>query len=256
MELGNYKIKVTTEAESKEVCALLEQLGISEGDFNGFHVPCIIATLGNKYSDYAANTLNSRKPRQELSIPQLRDLVVLHRNDVSDATHTDQDNWQWFISSSGIGYVFGCGNSQNLPRWDESSLDMVDLIPIEKQIIKAPEQGLISGADALRALADGKEVEYFNNDWIGCDSRELVVAWYLDDVYQFRLKPRTITLKIEIPAPFEPKVGDEVFYLDGSCKYGYNSYIYDGFKTENPLWKGEEEVKQVVAAFSGALKNG
>lgn len=69
---------------------------------------------------------------KELTIPQLRDMVVLKRNDRNDRTHTDQDNWSWFISSNGVGYVFGAGNANGLHQWDESSLNMVDLKPVTK----------------------------------------------------------------------------------------------------------------------------
>ena len=70
---------------------------------------------------------------KEITIPQVKDIVVLKRNDISDATHTDQDNWKWFIGSDGVGYVWQCGNADNLKQWDESSLDMVDLKPITKE---------------------------------------------------------------------------------------------------------------------------
>ena len=68
------------------------------------------------------------------------DLVVLKRNDRNDRTHTDQDNWSWFISSNGTGYVFGAGNANGLHQWDESSLNIVDLKPIGKKEMKEPKQ--------------------------------------------------------------------------------------------------------------------
>lgn len=66
---------------------------------------------------------------------------------------------------------------------------------------------LISGKEALIALANGNEVEYLNNfkQWDKA-TIAIPVMDILDDNFEFRLKPRTITLNgIEVPAPFEPK---------------------------------------------------
>ena len=70
---------------------------------------------------------------------------------------------------------------------------------------------LISGKEALIALANGEEVEYKSiNGW--SDVKHLHVYEFLGVGYEFRLKPRTITLNgVEVPAPFEPKDGDAVF---------------------------------------------
>ena len=61
-------------------------------------------------------------------------MVVLKRNNVGDATHTDQDNWKWYIGAD--SYAWQAGNAQQLKQWDKSSLDNVDLKPIEKKEMK------------------------------------------------------------------------------------------------------------------------
>jgi lysine/arginine/ornithine transport system substrate-binding protein/histidine transport system substrate-binding protein len=67
---------------------------------------------------------------------------------------------------------------------------------------------LISGKEALIALANGEEVEYsFVGDWFVVDLKTELGIFHRTDV-AFRLKPRTITLNIEIPAPFEYKTPD------------------------------------------------
>ena len=73
---------------------------------------------------------------------------------------------------------------------------------------------LISGKEALIALANGEEVECKNDvtgmDW--SDATGLLVRSFFDPTHMwgFRLKPRTITLNgIEVPATFEPKDGDK-----------------------------------------------
>lgn len=118
---------------------------------------------------------------------------------------------------------------------------------------KPKEQGLISGAEALRALADGKDVEYFTDKWVGCDSKQLVVSWYLDDVYQFRIKPSTVKIEIEIPAPFEPKNNKSAWVLDSATPLGYKSIIHHVGCVHSACWRTEDEIKQVVAALRSAL---
>lgn len=109
---------------------------------------------------------------------------------------------------------------------------------------------LISGKEALIALGSGKEVEYKSID--GWGDASLIHAFeFLDNNYEFRLKPRTITINgIEVPAPFEPKNGDWVYFLNDDQSTGYSKIrklnVYD-FKLG--AWCTEEEIKQVVAAL-------
>ena len=64
----------------------------------------------------------------------------------------------------------------------------------------------------------------------------------------FRLKPQTIKLELELPKPFEPEVGQEVWFIDDNSKCGYSrsaeygSDIYSYFG----WWRTEDEIKQVV----------
>ena len=124
------------------------------------------------------------------------------------------------------------------------------------------EQGLISGADALRALADGKDVEYlygekFKRKWLSVTDEQILITAITEDKFKFRLKPRTITLNAEIPAPFEPKDGEIFWFVSPYTYKGYDSkYFVDdctGFLL-NGVWRTEEQVKQVVAALRGGIK--
>ena len=122
---------------------------------------------------------------------------------------------------------------------------------------KPTEQALISGADALRALADGKEVEFKcgGSSWRLLNAKQQPLEILIDQTVQFRLKPRTIKLELEIPAPFEPSECEE-FYVLSSVQP--NGYIRTHLKSHALLgaWRTEDEIKQVVAALRGALKNG
>ena len=110
---------------------------------------------------------------------------------------------------------------------------------------------LISGKEALIALGSGKEVEYKSID--GWGDASLIHAFeFLDNNYEFRLKPRTITINgIEVPAPFEPKDGDRVWFICDDNDFGYaKSESYgDDIKSFYGWWRTESEIKQVVAAL-------
>ena len=132
------------------------------------------------------------------------------------------------------------------------------------------EQGLISGKEALIALANGKEVEYWCESDPSIQKRwtpikalnEYKLSYFLENKprFEFRLKPRTIKLELEIPAPFEPKVGEGYFYLNAKYKDGYSKTMreplcnQDNKNIENGAWRTEEEIKQVVAALRGGIK--
>lgn len=79
-------------------------------------------------------------------------------------------------------------------------------------------ENLISGADALRALADG----------------------------------------IEIPAPFEPKEGDYFYVICPTSLTGYTEVFAENQKnlecfTKFGAWRSEKEIMQVVAALRQVL---
>lgn len=110
---------------------------------------------------------------------------------------------------------------------------------------------LISGKEALIALANGEEVETKKKDettWSAIDF--FAVNVFKNDKWEFRLKLRTLTINgINVPAPFEPKEGDVVWvisdYRNGYREFQYNKSIYNAFGA----WRTEDEVKQVVEAL-------
>ena len=109
---------------------------------------------------------------------------------------------------------------------------------------------LISGKEALIALGSGKEVEYKSID--GWGDASLIHAFeFLDNNYEFRLKPRTIKLNgIEVPAPFEPKVGEKYWFIADYTSHGYSdTQEGTGINSSIGKWRSEDEVKQVVAAL-------
>lgn len=126
---------------------------------------------------------------------------------------------------------------------------------LEKQMSK-----LISGKEALIALANGEEVEFKDgtNKWENIKyhmNLDLSMFLTAPDWMNFRLKPRTITInRIEVPAPFEPKEGEAYWYIT-DCEHGYGAAKNRaGYRVGIAAWRTEEEIKQVVAALRGVFK--
>lgn len=239
--MDNYKIKVKDEAESKEAQELFVQLGYELDSFFGKYeantkwvLACTDGSMGCASEGMAKDTL------KEITFPQLRDLVVLKRNDVKDATHEDQYGDKWLYLDE-RHYVY-LNDQWDLPIGEFlERYELKPILPVKKQ-----DPALISGAEALRALADGKEVEYFdklNKEW-DADTSILPINVFTNGSIQFRLKPKTIKLELEIPAPCKAKIGgrdDASFVLN----VGRHQYCY---KTEEDYTKARDALEAVFDA--------
>lgn len=113
---------------------------------------------------------------------------------------------------------------------------------------------LISGKEALIALANDQDVEYMDTSntfkslgWSNAFGLETNL--FFSDRFKFRLKPSTIKINgIEVPAPFEPKPGELYYHPCGYRECGYWFNTNDGFDYLG-AWRTEYEIKQVVAAL-------
>lgn len=152
----------------------------------------------------------------------------------------------------------GTGGIENTDFFNSNSAKEITLPQLRDLVSQSKkEQGLTSGADALRALADGEEVEFFYRDVWDSIGEMVVIEHFTNDKFKFRIKPSTVKTEIEIPKPFEPKEGDEVYFIDCDTKRGYSSDIIgqgcDPEWIQFGAWKSEDEIKQVVAALRSAL---
>ncbi|KMV07856.1 putative aB1gp47 [Acinetobacter baumannii] len=245
--MDNYKIKVNDEAESKEAQELFFELGYVWADTKcqtpmKFTTSCIYS--GFEDGELCRDYYDENPDHQELTIPQLRDLVVLKRNDVKDATHEDQYGDKWLYLDE-RHYVY-LNDQWDLPIGEFlERYELKPILPVKKQ-----DPALISGADALRALADGKEVEFKHDTqgWVTCLG--LNIERVLGGWHQMRLKPQTIKLELELPKPFEPEEDCHVYILDDGKTDGYRRYSYevhvDKGNTFIGIWRTEDEIKQVV----------
>lgn len=114
---------------------------------------------------------------------------------------------------------------------------------------------LISGKEALIALANGEEVQIeCNKQWVSVENCQVYQFLYKNCNYKFRIKPHTIAINgIEVPAPFDPKDGDEFWILFEShySPCGYKLVLPDSQYSElcYGAWRTEDEIKQVVEAL-------
>ena len=122
---------------------------------------------------------------------------------------------------------------------------------------------LISGKEALIALANGAEVEYKTTDNAGSkwhQAKMLTVNTIMnfdDACILFRLKPRTITINgVEVPAPFEPKEDEDCrcYYINTALKHGFDWYHSTHHESNRVAWRTEAEIKQVIAALRSIFK--
>ena len=124
---------------------------------------------------------------------------------------------------------------------------------------------LISGEEAKLAWANGKKLQIANiivgEDFYDMDDSNTTLNIFDLDFYQFRLKPRTITLNsIEVPAPFEPKEDCQVWIIDDGKTDNCRKYNYEVEGDERNIfigmWRTEEEIKQVISALRSVFKGG
>lgn len=135
---------------------------------------------------------------------------MLKRGDIADASHyqTIEPDSKFFVTSNDSVFFFDDDDA-----WVRSGIRLSELTPIKP----SQDPALISGAEALRALADGKSVDvhestYKNEVWFNLKDTKFTPAEILaekvrDKPYKlsFRLKPQTIKLELELPKPFEPE---------------------------------------------------
>ena len=123
---------------------------------------------------------------------------------------------------------------------------------------------LISGKEALIALANEKDVEYIDTSntfkslgW--GNAFGLSTNLFFSDRFKFRLKPRIILINgIEVPAPFEPKEDCQVWIIDDGKTDNYSQYNHeveaDEINIFIGMWRTEDEIKQVVSALRSIFR--
>ncbi len=245
--MDNYKIKVNDEAESKEAQELFEQLGYSNGQSKRFgfvytqngEIGCDSMEHWDYYNDLC----------QELTLPQLRDLVVLKRGDIADASHyqTIEPDSKFFVTSNDSVFFFDDDDA-----WVRSGIRLSELTPIKP----SQDPALISGAEAHQALLAGENVQYsgygeqYWDTALNCNIGVFLNHEKFPD-FKFRIVPRTIKLELELPKPFEPKEGDIYWFLSPFYSTGYDHCTFandssDKLHVQYGAYRSEDDVKKAV----------
>ncbi|MDV7446130.1 hypothetical protein R4514_05095 [Acinetobacter baumannii] len=248
--MDNYKIKVKDEASADEARDLFKKLGYHPD--NSSYEPYVewVAVFEDGSGSFYSHNMNLNEC-VEITIAQLRDLVVLNRNDVNDANHRDDDGKALFITNDNVMYYWGgegwLKSAYNGTNAYESYLkNRVKPINEPNMPNEEKDPALISGRDAWLANFDGIEVEYRRSTGSWFDFGE--ESWSSEDLksgtYEFRLKPQTIKVELEIPAPYKAKIGgrdDASFVLN----VGRHQYCY---KTEEDYTKARDALEAVFDA--------
>ncbi|EPF6219486.1 hypothetical protein LNJ60_004090 [Acinetobacter baumannii] len=149
---------------------------------------------------------------------------VFYRGKFAKSWNSAYREWQFVSGDDGI--------DQSSTLWKRATQD----------------PALISGAEAKLAWAKGEIVEYFRksrDEWFEVKGNTFVSVF--DTAEKLRIKPQTIKLELELPKPFEPKVGEEVWFISDDHGCGYSRYEHGEHSTYVfGCWSTEAEVKQVV----------
>ncbi|MEC6037565.1 hypothetical protein [Acinetobacter nosocomialis] len=251
--MDNYKIKVNDEAESKEAQELFFELGYSWQGCGKYY---------NRIGNYAFITAYPDEmllrmgwggdTDKELTLPQLRDLVVLKRNDVKDATHRDKQQNSIYLTSDKVIYYWQgewCKSAINKSN-DYENYIANSLTPIAQP----QDPALISSAEAKLAWANGVDIQIKNVNcvnWYDLDESKYNLDIFDNVRVDFRLKPQTIKLELELPKPFEPKVGDIYWFLSPFYSTGYDHCTFandssDKLHVQYGAYRSEDDVKKAV----------
>ena len=149
---------------------------------------------------------------KELTLPQLRDLVVLKRNDVKDATHTCENDFKyiciderWHLMTTDGWFPVSVNPKALKPIQTVQAVlnDLDELREEYKDYNKDP--ALISGAEAYDLIGKRVDVEALCSQGDGTfkweDAKHLPACDILNDGFDFRLKPTTLKVNAELPKP-------------------------------------------------------
>ncbi|ENW38607.1 TPA: hypothetical protein NQH52_004098 [Acinetobacter baumannii] len=116
------------------------------------------------------------------------------------------------------------------------------------------DPALISSAEAKLAWANGVDIQIKNVNcvnWYDLDESKYNLDIFDNVRVDFRLKPQTIKLELELPKPFEPNLDENYWFIDSTEEKGYRLTRFDNDENDQDVmqfgaWRTEVEIKQVV----------
>ncbi|OUD61855.1 hypothetical protein BTR16_04470, partial [Acinetobacter baumannii] len=88
-------------------------------------------------------------------------------------------------------------------------------------------------------------------NWYDLDESKYNLDIFDNVRVDFRLKPQTIKLELELPKPFEPNLDENYWFIDSTEEKGYRLTRFDNDENDQDVmqfgaWRTEVEIKQVV----------
>ncbi len=278
--MSSYKIRVKTDAERKETQELLFELGYQWPRPTNKKIltdTCIRWLVGSRVLEKLIIQAGcGTEDATEITVAALRDKVVLHRNNVHDATHCDNQQKFIYLTSDQIIYYWdgewlnsAINKSNDYENYITKSLTLIpndqEITPEYKAIKVEGLEGLVDGKAALTAALAGETVQITFEPWEEKSwenfnpledelSTKVFFTGMSTDVRKvfFRIKPKTILINgVEVPAPFTPKEGERYFFISTNADAGYqeSTTVKWSKYPQFGAWRTSEEIKQVVAAL-------
>ena len=189
---------VKSKTEAKEAISLLEQLGYKRPSWAG-SADSYLWKINFVIISHGEIILCDKTSKEAMSIGQLRDLVVLKRNDVNDRNVTDPEySANLYLDSKGDLFVF----HNPTQTWKESNLNGVGSVMQRLNLIEKPMK------EYLLKTEDGT-YQYHNENHDVC--------------------PKYVE-KIEIPE------GAEVYAMDSMIGNKVTKFFKEGFIFLDDLW--------------------
>ena len=146
--IEDIKVKANSESERKEIQELLSKLGYNLVNNiaceKGFVVASLLSGGINFY--YYADV-------KEITVQYLKDLVVLKRNSIDDASFKDTFGDIWYVDSNNSYWMFENG------VWREADEPLFKLEPIKKEgEVKMKEKEYIAKVSGAWRLVDSHEL--------------------------------------------------------------------------------------------------
>lgn len=240
-DMENYKVLVNNEAESREVQDLFFELG---GDFyfgGKFHCNTHLNLVTINKDGLMANLELDGFDYVEITIHQLRDLVVLKRNSIDDASFKDAFGDIWYVDSTNNYWMFENG------VWREAEKPLFKLEPIKKPIeneVRMKEYLEPSNSYSL-IKAHRKE----GNDWIevpeGAEEYRANYKFYKNNGELFyssssewtksSIMPKYITLWQRNPETYNTSTQDKLKFIEKWLNGEKIQYIL-GDMSEKTQW--------------------
>lgn len=217
----NYKIKVGSEAESKEAQELFFEFGYVWHDTKcktqmRYVEPVYYSSFDDM--ELACDVSDVNYKHKEITMAQLRDLVVLKRNDVGDATHTD-GHYSFYVEKDKNYFFSSCDKA-----WRDTWKNVDILKPIEKKEMKEYLRKNNDGEYILEVTDEREAQEPHAKHWIevpkGCDYLISVFgANSFIDIDMFaKVKPKNVLWSRK---PMKEYLNPNQDYKLVTCKVGY-----------------------------------